>query len=349
MGDLLTVSIIIKTLNEETKIAMTIESALAALERVGGEVIVADSGSRDRTVEIASLYPVIIAQIEPPALPSCGLGPQLGYQYSHHPFLCLIDGDMLLDPDFLPAALTFMAENSEHAGVTGHVEEMEITNLEFARRVNRNARENRTGSVDRMNGGGVYRREAIEKVGYLSDRNLHGYEEFDLGARLRSAGWLLHRLDQRYVQHYGHTENSYRLLIRRWRSKYIFGLGEMLRASLGRPYFRTLFRELPELRLWVGIYVFWIFCLALLIALPNKLLGLSLVAGLLALVVGLMSQRKGGFSMGLYTVVAWFFNAAALPVGFLRPRREPSAPIESRLRKAALPASVDTVSYQRQA
>jgi len=349
VGDLLTVSIIVKTLNEETKIAMTIESALAALERVGGEVIVADSGSRDRTVEIASLYPVIIAQIEPPALPSCGLGPQLGYQYSRHPFLCLIDGDMLLDPDFLPAALTFMAENPEHAGVTGHVEEMEITNLEFARRVNRNARENRTGSVDRMNGGGVYRREAIEKVGYLSDRNLHGYEEFDLGARLRSAGWLLHRLDQRYVQHYGHTENSYRLLIRRWRSKYIFGLGEMLRASLGRPYFRTLFRELPELRLWVGIYVFWIFCLALLIALPNKLLGLSLVAGLLALVVGLMSQRKGGFSMGLYTVVAWFFNAAALPVGFLRPRREPSAPIESRLRKAALPASVDTVSYQRQA
>ncbi|OJT97912.1 MAG: glycosyl transferase [Rhizobium sp. 63-7] len=345
----MTVSIIVKTLNEETKIAMTIESALAALERVGGEVIVADSGSRDRTVEIASLYPVIIAQIEPPALPSCGLGPQLGYQYSRHPFLCLIDGDMLLDPDFLPAALTFMAENPEHAGVTGHVEEMEITNLEFARRVNRNARENRTGSVDRMNGGGVYRREAIEKVGYLSDRNLHGYEEFDLGARLRSAGWLLHRLDQRYVQHYGHTENSYRLLIRRWRSKYIFGLGEMLRASLGRPYFRTLFRELPELRLWVGIYVFWIFCLALLIALPNKLLGLSLVAGLLALVVGLMSQRKGGFSMGLYTVVAWFFNAAALPVGFLRPRREPSAPIESRLRKAALPASVDTVSYQRQA
>ena len=35
MGDLLTVSIIIKTLNEETKIAMTIESALAALERSG--------------------------------------------------------------------------------------------------------------------------------------------------------------------------------------------------------------------------------------------------------------------------------------------------------------------------
>ncbi len=330
----MTVSVIIKTLNEEGKIAATIESALTALEAVGGEVIVADSGSRDRTVEIASAYPVVIAQIEPPARPSCGLGPQLGYQYSRHPFLCLIDGDMLLDPAFLPAALAFLTDNPQHAGVTGHVEEMEVANLEFARRVNRNAPENRTGPLDRMNGGGLYRREAIERIGYLSDRNLHGYEEFDLGARLRAAGWRLHRLDRRFVRHYGHTENSYKLLVRRWRSKYIFGLGEMLRASLGRPYFLSLFRELPELRLWLGVHVLWIACLMLLVVLPDKALALGLIASLLVLIVALMSLRKGGFGMGLYTVVAWFFNAAALPVGFLRPRREPAAPIESRLVKS---------------
>src|SRR5690606_22041991 len=94
----LTVSVIIKTLNEEKKIAATIESALAAVEATGGEVIVADSGSRDRTVEIAARYGVVVAQIEPPAQPSCGIGPQLGYQYSRHPFLCLLDGDMILDP-----------------------------------------------------------------------------------------------------------------------------------------------------------------------------------------------------------------------------------------------------------
>jgi len=326
-----TVSVIIKTLNEEKKIAATIESALAALEAVGGEVIVADSGSRDRTVEIASAYPVVIAQIEPPALPSCGIGPQLGYQYSRHPFLCLIDGDMLLDPDFLPAALAFMDEHPDAAGVSGHVEEMEIANLEFSRRVNRAAPENRTGTVDRMNGGGLYRRKAIAEVGYLSDRNLHGYEEFDLGARLRAAGWQLHRLDRRFVRHYGHTDNSYRLLVRRWRSKYLFGIGELLRASLGRPYFFRLFRELPELRLWMGVYAFWALCLAVLIAVPGKLSALGIVAGLLVLLVALMSLRKGGPSMGLYTVVAWFFHAAALPVGFLRRRREPAAPIESRL------------------
>lgn len=327
----LTVSVIIKTLNEEKKIAATIESALAAVEATGGEVIVADSGSRDRTVEIAARYGVVVAQIEPPAQPSCGIGPQLGYQYSRHPFLCLLDGDMILDPGFLPAALDFMAQNPSVAGVTGHVEEMAVSNLEFARRVTRAAPENRTGRIDRMNGGGLYRRSAIEQVGYLSDRNLHGYEEFDLGARLRGAGWELHRLDRRFVSHYGHTENSYRLLVRRWRSKYLFGIGELLRASLGRPYFFRLFRELPELRLWAAIYLWWAASLAILLFLPDKAAALAIVLALLAAAIALMSVRKGGLRMGLYTVVAWFFHAAALPVGFLRPRREPAAPIESRL------------------
>lgn len=327
----LTVSVIIKTLNEEKKIAATVESALAAVGVVGGEVIVADSGSRDRTVEIAARYPVVIVQIAPPAQPSCGIGPQLGYQYSRHPYLCLLDGDMILDPGFLPDALAFMARHPTVAGVTGHVEEMAVSNLEFARRVGRDNPENRVGEIDRMNGGGLYRRAAIEEVGYLSDRNLHAYEEFDLGVRLRSAGWGLHRLDRRFVSHYGHTENSYRLLVRRWKSKYLYGIGELLRASLGKPYFFRLFRELRELRLWAGIYLWWAASLAVLIVLPDKALALGIVAALFAAVVALMSVKKGGLSMGFYTVVAWFFHAAALPFGFLRRRREPAASIESRI------------------
>lgn len=327
----MTVSVIIKTLNEEQKIAATVESALAALEPIGGEVIVADSGSHDRTVEIAAGYGVAVVQIEPPARPGCGVGPQLGYQHSRHPFLCLVDGDMVLDPGFLPAALDFMASNPGVAGVTGHIEEMAVLNLEFIRRTGRRGAEGQAGCVDRMNGGGLYRRAAIEEAGYFSDRNLHAYEEFDLGVRLRSAGWRLHRLDRRFVSHYGHTENSYRLLVRRWRSKYLFGIGELLRASLGRPYFFRLFRELPELWLWGGVYLWWIVSLAILVLLPDKMVALGIVSALAAMVVALMSLKKGGLRLGLYTVVAWFFHAAAVPVGFLRPRRPPQAPIESRI------------------
>jgi glycosyltransferase involved in cell wall biosynthesis len=327
----LAVSIIIKTLNEEKRIAATIESALSALGEMPGEVVIADSGSSDRTVEIASRYPVVIAQIMPPARPSCGIGPQLGFQHSRGDYLCLLDGDMLLDPGFLGDAIRFLERNPRVAGVTGHVEEMQTANLEYARRVQRHAPENRIGPLDRMNGGGLYRRSAIEQTGYLSDRNLHGYEEFDLGIRLRDAGWQLHRLDRRFVQHFGHTLNSYKLLMRRWRNKYLHGIGELLRASLGRPYFFQLLRELPELRLWGAVYLWWALSIGLLLFLPQKGLALGLVLALLAGIVALMSWRKGGLGMGLYTVVAWFFHAAALPAGFLRQRLEPDAPIESRV------------------
>ncbi len=327
----LSVSIVIKTLNEEKRIAATVEHALAALGGIQGEVIVADSGSSDRTVAIASGYPVLVVQIAPPALPSCGIGPQLGFQHARFDHICLLDGDMLLDDGFLAAALAFLAENPEVAGVTGHIEEMLVSSLEYARRVQRQGPEARTGSIDRMNGGGLYRRSAIEQVGHFSDRNLHGHEEFDLGIRLRSAGWRLHRLDRRFVQHFGHTLNSYLLLVRRWKNKYLQGVGELLRASWRRPYFFQLLRELPELKLWGMVYLWWAFSIALLLWLPDRTLALGLVLALLAGIVGLMSLRKGGLGMGLYTVAAWFFHAAALPLGFLRPRRAPAAPIESRI------------------
>lgn len=325
------VSVILKTLNEEARIAAAIESALAALDGIGGEVIVADGGSRDHTLAIAASYPVRVVQLEPAIRPSCGIGPQLGFQYSHEPWICLMDGDMLLDPGFLPDALAYLRANPRAAGVTGHVEEMNDTSLEYVRRRRRVSPENRTGPVDRMNGGGLYRREAVKQARYLSDRNLHGYEEFDLGLRLRTRGWTLHRLDRRFVRHFGHVLNAYALLLRRWKSGYLRGVGELLRAALGKPHWRQLLQDLPELRLWLGVYLWLIGMIALPFALPSPALGLAVDFALTAGIVGAMSLRQRSLSLGLYAVVAWLFHAAALPLGFFQPRIAPETWIESRI------------------
>ncbi|MFC5421594.1 glycosyltransferase family 2 protein [Bosea eneae] len=327
------VSVILKTLNEEARVGAAIESVLTALEGIGGEIIVADGGSRDRTLAIAARYPVRVVQLEPAIRPSCGIGPQLGFQYSREPFICLMDGDMLLDPDFLPEALAYLDSNPRVAGVTGHVEEMNDTSLEYIRRGRRVSPERRTGAIDRMNGGGLYRRSAVEQAGYLSDRNLHGYEEFDLGLRLRARGWSLHRLDRRFVRHFGHAINAYSLLLRRWKSGYLRGIGELLRAALGKPQWRRLIEDLPELKLWAGVYLWLIAMIALPFALPSPAMGLALDAILTAGIVGAMSLRQRSLSLGLYAVVAWVFHAAALPLGFFQSRKAPEAWIESRIVK----------------
>ena len=48
------VSVILKALNEEARIGAALESVQAALEAIGGEIIVADGGSPDRTLAIAA-------------------------------------------------------------------------------------------------------------------------------------------------------------------------------------------------------------------------------------------------------------------------------------------------------
>ncbi len=327
----MTVSIIIKALNEERRIAAAIESALAALPDGQGEVILADSGSTDRTIEIAKQYPIVIAQIEAPAKPSCGLGPQLGYQYSRYPYICLIDGDMEIAPDFITPAMQFLNENPHVAGVAGHVVEQNHESLEYVRRDQIKVAYKGVGVVDRINCGGLYRREAIEEVGYFSDRNLHSYEEYDLGVRLRTKGWTLFRLDRRFVYHTGHEVNAYSLLVRRWRSKYIRGIGELLRGAIGKPHLKNLFTELPELRLWMMVYG-WIFAMLLVLAfLPNFAFAVLIDVVWIMCAVVLMGIKHKNLQIGLYSVVAWFFHAAALPIGFFTPRIDPAAQIESKL------------------
>jgi len=48
------------------------------------------------------------------------------------------------------------------------------------------------GAVDWLDMDSLYRRSAVEKTGYVSDRNLHSYEEFDLAQAQRRPADLFH-------------------------------------------------------------------------------------------------------------------------------------------------------------
>ena len=226
-----TVSVIIKALNEEKHIAFAIESALIALDGINGEVILADGASSDRTVEIAQQYPIKIVRLNNIRDRSCGAGAQLGYQYSRGNYVCLIDGDMRLHKAFLSAAITYLEENPSVAGVGGIIVEQETTNLEFAQRSGRQDRNRLPGPVPCLYCSGMYRRSAIESVGYLTDRNLHAGEELDLGARLHARGWTLARMAIPSVDHHGHPGSAYRLLLSRMTTRLSLGMGE---TSQGR-------------------------------------------------------------------------------------------------------------------
>jgi glycosyltransferase involved in cell wall biosynthesis len=332
-----TVSIIIKALNEEQHIAAAIESALAALGGIDGEVILADGGSRDRTTEIARRYPIKIVQLTSVKDRSCGAGAQLGFQYSRGRYLCLIDGDMALHDGFLPAALQFLEENSTVAGVGGFVIDREISNLEFEQRTKRHDPDRQAGPVTRLNGCGVYRRSAIESIGHLTDRNLHGAEELDLGARLHARGWTLARIDRPAVDHHGHTGSAYRLLLGRVATRNSFATGELLRAAIGRPHFRYVVTKDNNCVLCLLVAGWWTTVAVTAFALSGFAAAFA-IGTLLLLPIAAMSLRWRSFRHGLYSVAAWNVYALSFLPGFLRSRVSPTSWIGSTILKDGLPA-----------
>ena len=325
------VSVIIKAFNEENNICAAIESSLRAVAEVGGEVILADGHSTDRTVELASRYPIRVVQLVNAHERCCGVGPQLGYQHSRGEYVYLLDGDMQMLPGFLPDALSFLAQHPEAAGVGGRLVELNTESLEYRERGLRAAPHLSPGEVDRLDGGGLYRRRAIEECGYVSDRNLHSYEEFDLAARLRSLGWKLWRIPLDAVTHHGHDTPPYRLLLRRWRSRYAFGLGELVAGAAGRPHMRLVWRDLRELRIYLGVLVWW----AVLLSVPFwGLPPLMRAGGFVALAAApllFMAWRKKSWTRAAYSVASWCFAAAGLVRGLLQRRRPAREPIPSRL------------------
>jgi GT2 family glycosyltransferase len=331
------ISIIIKTLNEEANIARAIESALVAAAPHGGEVIVADSGSKDRTVEIAMGYPTLVVQLENFDERCCGVGPQLGYQHSSGEYVYVLDGDMQLDAGFLRQALELLEHQPSIAAVGGLTREMRVRNIEFKNRgrhfLNRQVEDG--SEVECLVGGGLYRRRAIEDVGYLSDRNLHGFEEYDLGARLRQKGWRVVRINTYAVDHYSYQLGTYRLLWYRVRAGRLLALGEILRAGAREGYMRRAVVELRPIRFALGTLLFWIITGLLASMAPTTAWLIVFLAIAATLPVVAMAARSGSIAAGTYSVVIWHLTAVALLLGLARPRKPPAATIACRIRPTA--------------
>ena len=323
------VTVVIKALNEEKRIEVAIESALAAVAGIGGEVVLADSCSTDRTIELASRYPIRIVQLSSASERCCGVGPQLGYQHSSGEFVYILDGDMQMLDGFLPKAVEFLRQHPEFAGVAGQVVEMNTHSLEYVSRMERSAGHMQAGAVDRLDMGGLYRRAAVEQVGYLSDRNLHSYEEFDLAVRLRSQGWKLHRIAVDAVRHHGHDAPPYALLARRWRTAYICGLGELLRSAWGKPQMGLIVAEMRELKLYLAMLLWWLVALSVWlwpVALAVKAL---IFTGMVAAPFIAMTLKKKSLAKGVFSVVSWGFNVAGLVRGLAMRRKPAQAPVAS--------------------
>lgn len=320
------ITVSIKTLNEAECIEKTIDSIQQQIADYPHKIIVADSLSTDNTQQLASAKGVTVVSLTQPADRCCGVGHQLGYLYSEGQYLLLMDGDMELEKGFIDSAVTFLEAHPEYAGVAGTVEMDDAANYEFKSRKQRLHEIYPIGDCDHLGGGGLYRRVAIEKIGYLTNRNLHAFEEAELGMRLLHAGYKLHRLDVPYFSHTSHSMPTFKLIMYRWRSGYNQATGELLRSAWGRPYLSHVLRMVKN-EIIFSIYMFLL--LVSILTFNAEIIGVALLP-LLAFII-LKAIKNRSLINGLHSVINLAVLSAGLVKGLTHPVRDPMVPPDSKV------------------
>lgn len=331
MPDAVRVSILIKALNEEVKIARCLEAAVREIAEVGGEIILVDSLSTDRTVEIAKAFPVRIVQFENITDRSCGAAVQLGYQFARGEFLYVIDGDMVLQPGFLTLALDYLQANPSVAGVGGLIIDTQILTPADRRRAQEYASITQVATVDYLGGGGLYRASAIQSVGYLAHRWLKACEEAELGVRLRKSGWTLSRLPVVAVSHTGHNESSIGMLWRLWRNGRMRAHGTFLRSAFGQSWWwgsvRVIWFVFAPLGLYLGaMLIAWLSTLADESAIGAYILASAILWGSVFVA---LAVKKRSILEAVIAIVAWHLYMIASAVSFLHKVPDPNRPISA--------------------
>ena len=320
------ISVSIKTLNESKGIEKTIDSIRRQLVGYPHKIIVADSLSTDNTQQLAVNKGVTVVSLTDPGDRCCGVGHQLGYLFSEGDYLLLMDGDMELEEGFIDRAIAFLQAEPEYAGVAGTVEMDDAVNYEFKSRKQRINQIYPIGDCDHLGGGGLYRRSAIEKIGYLTNRNLHAYEEAELGLRITGAGYKLRRLDIPYFSHTSHTMPTFKMLMHRWKIRYYQAPGELLRCSWGKPWFMGALKIVRNEAVF-ALYLILLF--AALLTLNGKVMAVALLPLLVFTLLKIVKNRS--LSDGLQSVINMVVRSAGLLKGCIYPVRDPLTPPNSKI------------------
>jgi GT2 family glycosyltransferase len=189
------VSIVIVSRNEEAAIGACIESLLAQTAEFESEIILVDSASTDRTVEIAGRYPVTVVSIDPGADLSPSAGRYLGTLHATGKFIHFVDGDMAMVEGWLQKALAYFRDPGVCA-VAGRLYRVYPGEGFSREHIDRYP----LGEVNRLGGAGIYRREVLQRVGTFNPF-VKGEEERELGYRILQAGYKILRVDVPMVYH----------------------------------------------------------------------------------------------------------------------------------------------------
>jgi glycosyltransferase involved in cell wall biosynthesis len=243
-----TLSVVIIARNEEAYIAQCIEAVLAATSSIQAcDIVLVDSHSEDRTVAIASAYPIRVIRLSATQRCCPALGRHVGARVTRGQYVLFVDGDSTIAPQWVDTALAVLASRSDVAGIAGREDQIYYRDgVVIGTKPDYFGTGNAACEVEQLGGNGLYRRQALEAVGSFNPYIL-SYEEAELGARLRRAGWRLLRIPELMAYHQTPRPDSMEEYARRLRSHLLTGHGQVLRLAVQQGLFWDHARRLNRL------------------------------------------------------------------------------------------------------
>lgn len=190
----LQLSVVIVGRNEGERLIRCIRSVQAInFPKEAMEIIYVDSGSTDNSPARAKALGVRVLTIQPER-PVPTFGRNAGWRAAQAPFILFLDGDTILQPDFVKAALSYFTD-AKIAAVWGHRREL-YPNVSWYHRVLDLEWIYAAGASEFFGGDTLVRRHVLEEVeGYNTTQITTGGEEPEMCQRVRSRGYTILHID----------------------------------------------------------------------------------------------------------------------------------------------------------
>jgi len=192
------VSVVVIGRNEGARLTRCLQSVRAMRDPGGSvETIYVDSASRDDSVTRARELGARVIDVVPER-PSAALGRNAGWRQAHAPYVLFLDGDTILHPDFVRAALQAM-QDPQVGVVWGHRREIHPEQSLFNRVLDLDW-VYPPGVSDFCGGDALMRTEVLRAVDGF-DATLIAGEEPELCQRIRALGYRILHIDQPMTGH----------------------------------------------------------------------------------------------------------------------------------------------------
>jgi cellulose synthase/poly-beta-1,6-N-acetylglucosamine synthase-like glycosyltransferase len=192
-------SVVVIGRNEGERLRRCLESVRAMNGLSGGEleIIYVDSASTDGSAELAAGMGARVLTVKPQR-PTAALGRNAGWRASRGEYVLFLDGDTILDPDFVKDSLPEF-DHAKTAVVWGHRREIHPERSVYNRVLDLDWIAP-AGLSDYCGGDALMRRSVLAEVdGY--DEKLIAGEEPEMCRRMRGRGWEILHVDRMMTGH----------------------------------------------------------------------------------------------------------------------------------------------------